>query len=206
MTDTEMNTEMNTDTIEEETEMSNVEEQTVHDSLLEVAKNYTPTDGKKFRQQATNEDDTKYITRLVARVAEVPQESFDALPAAAQEWFNAAAGALNEEQPVPELPGFVSRKGMIAPATTRVAKAPEAPKVRKPSAGRAIRTALINDQSLTAAQLIEKLRAEGFEKISELTVSAYHTDTLATLRVAASMGKFVLNPQVVTEIEATAAT
>ena len=193
----------------------------VHDALFTAAKAFTPSEGKKFFIQGMKETDTEYLNRLVQRIAEIPQENFDALqrteadppdaldtpddqkkpPTPAQEWFNSAADALNESRPVSAPEGFTSRYKTPAPsaAAPQPAPTPSGPRAPRKRAeitvGKVIRMALINDQSTTMTQIKELLVAAGFKNAKDTTVGAYVSDTRETLRVAAEMGRFQPNPE-----------
>lgn len=159
---------------------------TLYDSLVEAAK----TVDAKFKPRGKKESDRDYLHRLVGRVSEAEQPAFDAMPEEAKAWFNGAVDALNDETGQTELAmpdGYQPTAEAVAPATP-AARAPR--KRAENTAGKVIRTALIEDQSISSKEILERLAAAGFKDVKEATVSSYRTDTLATLAVAAEMGRF----------------
>jgi hypothetical protein len=53
-----------------------------------------------------------------------------------------------------------------------------------------VRRALIENQSITNAEILEKLKAAGFSDVKLSTLSTCRTDTMATLNMAIEMGRF----------------
>lgn len=182
-------------------------EASVYDALFACAENYQPEGQKKFTSQGKREGVTDFLMRLLEHISSTPQEVFDALPETAQNWFQEAAEAFNGGQPIPSPEGFVpvsaGRAALTGEKPAKPAKAPRPPK--QPVAPRArqhdtnsvgwiIREALVKDQSTTPEQLRQILKDRGHNEVKQTTISSYHADTSATLRVAMSLGLFTANP------------
>lgn len=178
----------------------------VHQALLEAAQAHIPPGKKKFAPRAKSEALPAYLTRLVERIAEVPQEMFDAMPEPAQAWFNKSAEDLNERRDLTAPEGIdpdpaPASKPAKEPAAAKPAADPKPAAERAPrkraemTAGKLIRLSLIEDQSLTVDQIKAKLEAAGFKDTKDGTISSYRADTLDTLRLAASVNKFEPNPK-----------
>lgn len=78
---------------------------TVYAALLEAVRTRQP----KFKTQYPKETDQAYITRILAVVAEVDQEAFDAMGTDAQVWFDDAAAAVNAKKDAFLPDGFPSK-------------------------------------------------------------------------------------------------
>jgi hypothetical protein len=76
------------------------------DELLEAA-----MAGSKFKPRSKDEDRQAFLSRLVERIAEVPQEQFDNLSDPAQSWYNNAVDLLNADKPLEPPEGYGEADG-----------------------------------------------------------------------------------------------
>jgi hypothetical protein len=67
-----------------------------------------------FEALAAEESDNNYLGRLTQAVSMTTKDQFEAMPVAAQEWFDAAADALNADKDVPVPEGY-AREAILAP-------------------------------------------------------------------------------------------
>lgn len=77
-------------------------EMTVYEELWEAVAAADPN----FAGPSENEDDQDYYKRTVRAVAAIPIDDWNNLSAAAQQWYDDAAGAMESNQEIAPLPGF----------------------------------------------------------------------------------------------------
>jgi hypothetical protein len=176
------------------------EEKSVYQHLLGAAAAFTPDGKAKFKKQGKKETDAEFLSRLLERVSELPKEQYDALPEdTVHAWFNAAAEAFNASQPLPEPDGF------RAPATEDAGNGEDTsaddgdtrPRIHaraEVTVGSVIRKLLIENQKTTRETIRDALAVAGFRNIAPSTVNSYCFNTLATLQIAAEMGRFTPSP------------
>lgn len=159
---------------------------TIYDALVDVAKK-----GRKFPALATSETTPEYLKRLTQAVSNSSKDDFDAMPEAAQLWFDAAADALNEGGEVPEPEGF-DREEILGNARPRMIGRPREKLTRGDGKSAKIRRAVIANPNITLKDLTEKMHSEGVIDPSasrgKTTVATLRYDTLATLKLLADMG------------------
>ncbi|MBO0736425.1 MAG: hypothetical protein J2P48_07635 [Alphaproteobacteria bacterium] len=96
---------------------------TIYDHLLGLVNKRS-----KFAPLTEKETDRSYLSRLTHAVSGSTKDDFDAMPEEAQEWFDLAAEALNEERPEVPVPDGYDREMILHPPP------PAKPKIGRPKA------------------------------------------------------------------------
>jgi hypothetical protein len=169
---------------------------TVYEEILEALKN------EDFLPWEEGEDAQSYLLRLIGAVSELPNEKWEALSQEAQDWFNTAGEAVNNEEPAPPPPGFgftkpEQKKGRKKSRSSRKESSengekPEKRKEpRKTTPGlptiRTIRKMIIENPTLSLNDLDEMTKSLGKE-YSRKTLDLVRKSTLTMIAVAKETG------------------
>jgi hypothetical protein len=166
---------------------------------------------KVKHQDGESRDD--YLDRILDEVANLDDAAWRALSKNAQDWYNIAQDACNNDQDPPDFPDAEEGDGVVE-ETTDVAKVVElkkptkpapkpapkvakpapkpAPKVAKPnglgnSAQTLIKQTMIKKPRSTTEELAEMLTTKGV-KASNLTVSTIRSDFRHSIKVLQAVG------------------
>lgn len=161
----------------------------------------------KIKPQKSNEDRQAYLKRLQVAVAALQDNDWDTLNAAAQDWANAAAAAINNDKDVPDFDTDQPKeaesesdtdaeeeteeepktKGKNKSADNKSAKgeAEKAPKKAKngpPSMRRFLKQLVAKKPKTSIEDLTAKLKDAGHSP-ADTSVKSIRSDTLDTMRV-----------------------
>lgn len=145
-----------------------------------------------------------YLKRVMLATAKLENDPWENLTTPAQEWTNGGAEAYRAGDEVEDFPDYSepdNNPPMDEEAEEEVVEAKPKKKekepvqqVRKISACHTIKKIVVNDPSISVADLAAKVKESGL-KVSDVTVATLRSDTRDTLRVLneAKLGTFVLS-------------
>ena len=156
---------------------------------------------KNFALRTSEESEEDFLRRVLNSAQTIPESDWKKLSQTAQRWFNMAAEAINNNQPIPECPGYkefleaaatprksISIRSIKETKVPKTAKEPTPKKVRQVTGHtEAIRTLALEHPDWTPKQIAEKLAADGVE-VKMSTVSTITGDTRHTVNLAKKLG------------------
>ncbi len=159
-------------------------------TLFQELFNAACTVDSKFAPQHPKEDAQKFLARITTAIGEMADAAFDELSGDAQEWYNAAAEALNSKGAVTPPEGYEppppAKAAKAAPASK---KGPPAPARKPGSVTTAYRKAVLSNPTADLATIRADLEKLGVE-IRASTLSTIRSDVLATVAVAKEVGRW----------------
>jgi hypothetical protein len=168
-------------------------------------------------KQADKEDRQAFLIRLVQKTADLPEDSWTALPREAQDWYNKSAEQMNSGQPLedmadappakPAKPVSEAKAAQLAarnskpstPPEDAAAKAESQPgakvTAKQPNAAisptQRARELMSLDAAITPSAVRDVLQAEGYALPSMSSLQAMRSDIRAVLKILEVHGKLV---------------
>lgn len=144
------------------------------------------------------EERQEYLSRLMRVVSKLPDPDWEGLTTEAQDWNNAAADAVTNEDEIQEFPDYVEIEEDVPEEEPVVEKkrtraAPIVQQHRKASACHTLKKFVAQNPAITVAELSDKLSSEGF-KVTDVTIATLRSNVRDILRVLneLNLGNFVL--------------
>jgi hypothetical protein len=156
---------------------------TIYEELLKVAQG-----AGEFKPQQPDEDDPKYLKRLIHTVATVNDDVFYGMTNGTQKWFNKAAGAVNKKIPFDwNCPGF-KLVNPLPPSTGVKTTGRLAVRRRGPGIIEAVRRQVILHPDWTSRQVHQYLQSNGFPDAKVETVIVNASDAHNMISIIKELG------------------
>jgi len=175
---------------------------TVLEDLLEKVKAEKPD----FALPQKGESEQKFLNRLVIAVGNISEAGWLSLHGKSQEWFNLAGQAINEFKPIPDCPGYQAaippepiaevpnkapvREHQLSPNPTTPGPSRVDTKTRRGVMART-REICISNPKLKYPDVIQALKDEGWENLSQDTVYLCFKEVENVLSAASRAGYFL---------------